>query len=227
MQALKWVNQRFEGLSIREQWIVFFAGFAVIWGLLSALLLDPVLKQRTQLQQSAMQREQQIVEMQQQMVTLSQTPVSDPNAANRTEIIHLKQKIALQKTQLARLEEAMVTPTQMPAMLKALIQDDARVHIVSMKTIDPIVFPEPEARMDIPATQQVKPSKDLPGLYRHGLEMTLSGRYMDLMAYAEKLEKLSGHVLWDSAALTAKEYPISELTLRVYTLSLDKTWLSI
>ncbi|MGZ8270097.1 MAG: MSHA biogenesis protein MshJ, partial [Methylophilus sp.] len=67
----------------------------------------------------------------------------------------------------------------------------------------------------------------LPVIYRHGLELTLSGKYMALMRYTEDLEKLSQQVLWDKAVLKTKEYPVNELTITVYTLSLDKTWLSI
>ena len=69
--------------------------------------------------------------------------------------------------------------------------------------------------------------KDQPVIYRHGVELTISGQYLDLLQYVEALESLPMHSLWRSALLQTKQFPESELTLRVYTLSLDKTWLSI
>ena len=49
----------------------------------------------------------------------------------------------------------------------------------------------------------------------------------DLVAYLVDLEQLPWRMYWGSVNLSAQTYPISRLTLTVYTLSLDKTWLSV
>jgi MSHA biogenesis protein MshJ len=68
--------------------------------------------------------------------------------------------------------------------------------------------------------------QELP-VFKHGVEITIEGNYLDLLDYVAELEKMPWHVLWSKAALNAEHYPDSQLKLTVYTLSLDKTWLSI
>jgi MSHA biogenesis protein MshJ len=55
---------------------------------------------------------------------------------------------------------------------------------------------------------------------------------LDLLDYVSQLEQMPWHVLWSKAALNEEQnpavmWPANRLKLTVYTLSLDKTWLSI
>jgi MSHA biogenesis protein MshJ len=69
-------------------------------------------------------------------------------------------------------------------------------------------------------------------VFKHGVEITVEGRYLDLLDYVSQLEQMPWHVLWSKAALNEEQnpavtWPANRLKLTVYTLSLDKTWLSI
>ncbi len=66
-----------------------------------------------------------------------------------------------------------------------------------------------------------------PVLYRHGFELTLEGSYADLLAYLQALEAMPQHVLWGGVQFKVEQYPRALLTLRLYTLSLDRSWLEI
>jgi MSHA biogenesis protein MshJ len=65
------------------------------------------------------------------------------------------------------------------------------------------------------------------GIYKHGLEITLEGSYPDLLAYAAQLEGLPARVLWNRTRIDATAYPRVTMTLTLYTLSLERTWLTI
>lgn len=65
------------------------------------------------------------------------------------------------------------------------------------------------------------------GLYKHGVEISVEGSYADLLNYLGELEHMPWQVYWGSVSLSAQGAPLSRLTLVVYTLSLDKTWLSV
>jgi len=57
--------------------------------------------------------------------------------------------------------------------------------------------------------------------------MTVRGSYADLLQYLTALEKLPTQMFWGMAKMQVVQYPEAELTLTLYTLSLEKTWLQV
>ena len=64
-------------------------------------------------------------------------------------------------------------------------------------------------------------------MYKHGVQITVRGSYADLTQYMAALENLPTRMFWGMAKMNVVQYPTSELTLTLYTLSLDKTWLQV
>lgn len=64
-------------------------------------------------------------------------------------------------------------------------------------------------------------------LYRHGVEITVRGNYLDMIDYMNALESLPTQLFWGGAKLEVDDYPTARLTLTMYTLSLDPTWLKL
>jgi len=92
-----------------------------------------------------------------------------------------------------------------------------------------LLEPKVSATPDSKATTSA-PDKSTPatlGLYRHGVEISVEGSYPELLAYLAMLERLPWRVYWSEASLSTQAYPTSRLTLTLFTLSLDKTWLSV
>ncbi len=101
-------------------------------------------------------------------------------------------------------------PAQAAAMVSALAPGAA-----------PAATPAP------PPTAPVVTAPAVPLLYRHGVELAVSGNYLDMVRYMEALEAMPAQLIWSKASLTVDEYPNARLTLRVYTLSLDKKWMKL
>ncbi|MFS2021662.1 hypothetical protein ACEN88_34490, partial [Massilia sp. CT11-108] len=76
-----------------------------------------------------------------------------------------------------------------------------------------------------PAPPPVVKSPDL--LYRHGVELTVRGSYLDMVDYMQALETLPTQLFWGKAQLDAEAYPNVRLTLTLYTLSLDPKWMKL
>ena len=66
-----------------------------------------------------------------------------------------------------------------------------------------------------------------PTLYRHGVELSVEGRYTDLLDYLKTLEASPQRLLWGSLQLQVRQHPQVLLTLRLYTLSTDAHWVEI
>ena len=64
-------------------------------------------------------------------------------------------------------------------------------------------------------------------MYKHGVQITVRGSYADLLQYLTALEKLPTRMFWGVAKMKVVQHPSVELTLTLYTLSLDKTWLQV
>jgi MSHA biogenesis protein MshJ len=64
-------------------------------------------------------------------------------------------------------------------------------------------------------------------LYRHGVEITVRGNYLDMIDYMTALESLPTQLFWGGAKLEVEDYPTARLTLTMYTLSLDQKWLKL
>ncbi|MFZ2853525.1 MAG: hypothetical protein WAZ34_05360, partial [Rhodocyclaceae bacterium] len=65
------------------------------------------------------------------------------------------------------------------------------------------------------------------GLFKHGIEIQLEGSYADLAAYLARLEKAEVKLLWSDVSMSSEQYPKLLLKLTVFTLSLDRTWLTV
>jgi MSHA biogenesis protein MshJ len=59
------------------------------------------------------------------------------------------------------------------------------------------------------------------------VKITVRGSYADLLQYLTALEKLPSQMFWGVAKMDVVQLPTAELSLTLYTLSLDKTWLQV
>lgn len=223
---LQTVSAKFAALNARERWMVFFAGLALVYAVLSSLLMGPVQRQQQQMQTEMAQSSAQLSDLSQQIATLSEHPVVSVDESNTQKIAQLHASIQAQQTEMSALQDTLVSPAQMPALLKDLIEHHASLRLIDMKTLPPENFLTAQP-VTAQSTDTAQAQAGQPLIYRHAMTMTLAGNYMELMRYAQALQAMSSQVLWDKALLVAKTYPENELTITVYTLSLDATWLSI
>jgi MSHA biogenesis protein MshJ len=83
----------------------------------------------------------------------------------------------------------------------------------------------PAAAASSPTSTTAPPTA--PALYRHGVELTVEGSYADLLDYLRALEAMPQRLLWGGVQMKVDQYPKAVLTLRLFTLSLDRGWLEI
>ncbi|HEY3299875.1 MAG TPA: MSHA biogenesis protein MshJ [Methylophilaceae bacterium] len=223
---------KFEALSQRERWLVFLAGAVVIYTLLNMLLISPITSKQNALSAEISQSQTQMAAFGEQISALKQNPVVDVDTQNTKKIQQLKTEIQQQNQTLANKQHELISPDNMPKVLSGLLQKNTGVRLLAMKTLTTErVLLNDKNEIVADANGDAANNQSLPNghvlLYKHGLEVTIAGEYFDLMRYVQTLEHLPMRVMWSKADLRAKEYPQNELTITVYTLSLDKTWLSI
>ena len=232
------ISSKFEALNNRERWMVSCALLAVAYALINMALLSPVLARQKTLTNEIETDQSQIQALNLQISEFAKQNVVDPDAQNKQRIAELETHLQLLETKLSGLQSTLISPDKMPELLRTLLKKNAGLKLIELKTLpttglidkstkdtDTVAATSSSTMQDAAHIEQ--PSKQDSPVFKHGVEITIEGQYLDLLAYVADLEKMPWHVLWSKADLNTTNYPYSQLKLTVYTLSLDQTWLSI
>lgn len=220
----KVLGGKYAALSRRERLLV---ALGLVLGPLligNALFVDPQWARSKAMQNSIASESASLAAMQTQAVALQQELNTDPDAGRKAELATLVAQREQLDEQLRQVGSALVRPEEMNGLLEHLLERHAGLRLVSLKTQAPqSVLHEKEAAKDADG----KPVERSFDLYRHGVEIRLEGSYGQLQAYLAQLEALPQRLLWGQLNYRVIDYPRAEMTLTVYTLSPDKTWLTL
>jgi len=216
---------RINALQQRERAMIFAAVIAIIWFVLNALLIEPVSAQRAALDAQLQQRQGELQALQQQIHALETQ--ADPDAANRARRDILSQQIAAANDELKNMQQNLVPAQKMNALLQDVLSRNPRLQLVAMRTLPVTALVEKQPDAAPTPNAAANPMTGQENIFRHGVEITLQGNYVDLYDYLMRLEKLPWRMFWARAVLDAGDYPRLTLKLTIYTLSLDKAWLEV
>lgn len=228
---------RYDAFLLRERWMVAAAILGGILLVATSLYIDPALKRLKIAELGIAEQRTQLTTLQAQMRAL-QSPGQNPDVAVRAELVAAKKKLTDLGGRFAALENSLVSPQRMPSLLEDFIGRQGGLRLLSLRTL-PVtpVLEKKSAANAVSADSSGKAVDKLvasastadisPGLFKHGVEIKLEGGYQELAAYLARLEKSPAKLLWSGVALSAEKHPKLVLTLTVYTLSLDHTWLIV
>ncbi|MEW6515031.1 MAG: type II secretion system protein GspM [Pseudomonadota bacterium] len=220
-------SKRFAALQPREKYLVVAAvAVAILFGGYS-LWIEPGMQQTDRLKKSLAQQQAEQAQLQEQVAALA-VRNSDPDSANRAELQRLHAAVAATEHEIGAFGNTLVPPQRIPALLQTLLTRHRGLMLVSMSTLPPRPLIELPA-IDPTGMQPAHEPAPLPGgnLYKHGIEIKLAGGYQDLLAYVAELDASPQKLLRGGMSLVVRQHPVSELTLTIYTLSLDSTWLVV
>jgi len=214
--------------------------FVVVFATLDNFLISPVSTRQKLISSELATDQAQIQSLTQQINAYSNQAIIDPDANNKQHIIELNNHLKTLETQLNGLQSTLISPDKMPELLRSLLKRNGKLQLIELKTLPTKGLLEAEATDKNTVASTVGNSgidiqntgkQDSP-VFKHGVEITVEGHYLDLLEYVSDLEKMPWHVLWSKATLNEDQslgrvWPTNRLKLTVYTLSLDKTWLSI
>jgi len=183
----------------------------------------PALKEARTLAAQAQQNSRTAADMEAQAAQL-QVQLKDPDAALRAELEQVKRRLADQEPRFRDVARSLVSAAEMPAFLESLLARNQGVQMVSLRTLPP----KPVIEREPPKTAAAAaPPGAEANIYKHGMQIRLSGSFRELVGYLADLEKAPQQVIWGAMDLSVAEYPRAVLSLTVYTISLDKAWLTL
>ncbi len=221
---------RIDALSLRERLVVLLALLGAAAFLLHWILLQPVLTQNRQLVQRTQSQAQALEEVKRSIAALSRSGAAGPDRSSRERLSALHQELKALEASLQERQSHLVPPERIARLLREVLEKNRGLQLVSLRTLPSadVVFPDPTQRATEGPPRLQAPGDGNPGrLYRHGVEISVRGSYADLLGYVTELEKLPWRMYWGRLQLAVDKYPVSTLTLTVYTLSVERTWLVI
>lgn len=210
-------RRMFDSRLLNERRLIIVAAVALCWFVMDATLVTPSFKQfhaaaernkATKLARDMLQDE---VEKHKRERLIKE-------ADAQQEIKRIKERIEQSKQLLAD-QQAMLAPArEMRSLLEGLLNQSVRLQLRSMRTI----APEEVHFTPVPGVAMTQAM-----LYRQGMELSVSGSFLDTLAWLRAIEALPRKLLWDGLTMRADEQGMVTLSMSVHTYSPDRDALEI
>lgn len=250
-----WMD-RIDASTLRERALIFFAAAAVVFSLIYSVLIVPTLDGQRALARQIAQRQSETRVLQDQIQIVVRKAGEDPNVVLKRRVDAIKAELAAGEVTLKAREAELVSPKRMTGLIEEMVGRNRHLQVEKLQSLAPVSpgsdSPSPDAVLieaakaaaagstktivaeagqaaaKGPTTAQtggapVSSTK----FYRHGVELTIKGSYLELLQFLTELEKIPYRIFWGGLELTTGTYPMATLKIRVYTLSLDKAWMAV
>ena len=220
------LNAKIEALALRERVLIFCAMAFLLITLVNMVFLEPLLAEQKKLSAQVVQQQEKMKEIQTQIATLLQAKKSNEDSPQRVRLTQLKNQIMEGDTYLQSRRDRLVPPEKMAGLLEQVLAKNGQLQLVNLQSlpVSPLIE-HANKGADASAAQSTGVAESQ--VFKHGVQITVRGSYLDLLQYLTALEQLPVQMFWGMAKMNVEQYPVAELTLTLYTLSLDKIWLQI
>ncbi len=196
-----WKDQarRIDALNLRERVIMFISIALAVGALADAFVLAPAMAERRRLTAQSRLQTQQIEALRLQLAAQGHGAGGDtPQGRQRDRLTQARSELrALEeqvRSQLAGREEM----ARLPAVLDRLLRRHDRLTLVRLATAAP-----PRAAMpaDAPLTTS------MPSVRWQGVDLSVAGRYPDLVSYLAELERVLPGLRWGPLQIATPSMP--------------------
>lgn len=214
---LRQLAAQIDALTLRERALVMLGAVMVMFLLWDWLLVSGTGARSKALSAEIETIQQRTAQLNQSVTAAVQQRGSDPNDALEQTLTEIQARIETVNKSLGANAGRVIPPQEMAGVLEEVLRRQGNLELVSVRSLPRVALFE-----------QKDEAADLPGaVYRHGLEMEVEGRYLDVLAYLKALESLPWQFFWDAVALESTEYPSNRVRIRVYSLNLEEGWLGV
>lgn len=205
---------RFAGLKRRERGVLIAGGVSLVL-LLGFSLFDSSSARQRLLVENIDQLRAETAKAKGQSATIVDQLAEDADGQAQSRIAQLSRETHDIDEQLQNLNANLVPPERMVGILQDILSLDQGVKLVKLRTL-------PVSRL-----REGKLADHVANVYKHGIEISLQGQYRDVLSNLDRLEKLPWRMFWSDIRMDARNYPAVQITVTVFTLSLDDDWLVV
>lgn len=228
MSVLQDYQNKWSVMPKRERWMLFGTGLFAIVGLYDTFMLEPI-RQQTAVTSGDRIRMQEDIAKTKVLIATASSQASVVKSPVQSEIERLNQAITDQKKSLVDVTNIMVGADEMLPLLKDMLKKHDSIQLVKFESLPPQSFVKNHLQQVETSVEAPQTSSEISGLddiYQHTISLTVKGSYLAVLNYADDLKSQHEKLAWENAELKA-DFPVVELTIHLYTLSMQKAWLGI
>lgn len=214
---LRDLMDRYDQLSLRERIIVLIAALLLIALVWDSLFMGPLDRERKGRLQQVDALRAEVSGLEQSIETLVTQAAANPAQSSGATADALVAEIAELDRRLVGATSGLIEPKEMSHVLEQVLARAQRLTLHGLRTLPPQAVAAPDAQPGAPAAQ----------IYKHGVELELSGAYLDTLYFLQALESLPWRFFWDRIEYAVEEHPRGRVKLRLYTLGLDEGWIGV
>jgi len=216
-KTLGQMGERIDALTLRERGIMFVTLLALLYFLASSFVFSPMQKQQQRLENEIKVKYEQIAAVSTQTHAIIHAGTRDPDKENEIRLKQLREQVALVDPHLTGVSKSLVSPRDMARFVEQVLTRNQALQVIRVESLPPAAVES--AAGGAPATVK--------GVYKHGMRIEVRGRYTDIVKYLRALESMPWKVFWGQVTLESEDYPLSRVTLVIYTLSLYQGWIGL
>lgn len=214
------MGERIDALALRERGVMFVTLLVLLYFLASSYVFSPLQKQQQRLENEIKVKYDQSAAISTQTQDIIHAGTRDPDKENAARLQQLHDQIGLVDPRLAGVSQSLVSPRDMARFVEQVLTRNRALQVIKVESLPPATLEGQPAAGGAPEAA----SK---GVYKHGMRIEVRGRYNDIVRYLRALESMPWKVFWGQVTLETEEYPLSRVTLVIYTLSLYQGWIGL
>lgn len=215
---------RLDAMANRERILAFCAAVGVLFLVMYVGFLNPSGGRLRLLRQQLATDSDAVTALETQKQALMTELRTHPDEQFARRIETADRRIEDLDREIQSLGSGLATPERMAGLVKDVLARSPNIALVTMRNLPPTpLFEHADAVKGADGAAVAHEGE----LYRHGIEITVEGPWPALVGYAERLESLPARVLWNRTHIDASAWPRVTMTLNLYTLSLERTWLTL
>lgn len=210
-QWLQW-QTKFDGIELKRRRMWFIVAVIFVLYVSYWFGMRPALETITSEQAKQQGQQAQIDQFSAEVQQLQQLLNADPQANQRRRLEQLQARL-LQVSQELNQEANYVSAADNRALLRELLNQAGDVEVQSAQALPAELVYQDEVDQDA-------------GIFRHRLQLVLRGDYASLSRYLQRLEQLTWSFYWQRLDYKVLEPPAAELTIEIYTISLERDYVA-
>ena len=216
-QFALWLDQR----SLRER--ILLPASVLVAGLFCsyALFFEPQGVKRHQVREQIVELNTTVAELDRQAEAIESRAQDDPDREHRLRQQQLQAEISRLDERLKDLTVDLISPRDMAEVLRGLLTRQGGMKLVSLENLPAVEL------LPVAENEAADDGAERINLYRHPVRIVVSGTYLQALDYLRELEKLPRKLFWDDLEIVVGDYPHTEISLTVYTLSHRKGWIGV
>jgi MSHA biogenesis protein MshJ len=194
-------------LSKREQFLVFFAVLAVIVIGTDQLLITPQSAKILRLETSLAKEQKDLAALKASLASSQQV-----NAQEISELTGQRDELLTKVAEASRVLDEAGRSNNLPRLMRRMVTPGGDIKLLSIRSIPSTPY----------TSEKPLASNSAAPLYQHGIEVSLRGKYVDLVKFLRTLGSSQPSLFWSNLQLQVGTHPDTTLKLVVSVLSTSK-----